>query len=278
MRACTNVSSARIGLAAVFVVSLAGVARAQPVVFTVDPARSSMEVTIELQTIAGNRTDSDSASITGYVYGGADSYTAPGTVVLYDFELLLSEDLDFTWSYGFAGSAHATLSGGGLIDAAPGTPKGPAPVTGGQFNVLGVPTQAVGIADTDYSIILVGSGQSTVDLSTQGAQDGTLPGTITVMGSTIEVTSTVSFSGTFPIIEGVATAVVNGTGTVVATATRPTCPADISPPAGSLDFFDVSAFLGAYNAHSPSADFNSDGAWNFFDVSAFLGAYNSGCD
>ncbi len=56
----------------------------------------------------------------------------------------------------------------------------------------------------------------------------------------------------------------------------PTCAADLNGD-GSLDFFDVSAFLVAYNAMDPIADFNGDGMFNFFDVSAFLVAYNAGC-
>jgi ligand-binding sensor domain-containing protein len=46
---------------------------------------------------------------------------------------------------------------------------------------------------------------------------------------------------------------------------------------GTLDFFDVSAFLNAYNAQDPSADLTNDGQFDFFDVSAFLNAYNAGC-
>lgn len=46
---------------------------------------------------------------------------------------------------------------------------------------------------------------------------------------------------------------------------------------GNLDFFDVSAFLNAFNAMDPIADFTGDGAFNFFDVSAFLNAFNAGC-
>jgi len=54
------------------------------------------------------------------------------------------------------------------------------------------------------------------------------------------------------------------------------CLADLSGD-GSLDFFDVSAFLVAYNAQDSVADFNNDGQFNFFDVSAFLSAYTNGC-
>tara|TARA_E500000318_G_scaffold12972_2_gene11923 strand:- start:46 stop:462 length:417 start_codon:yes stop_codon:yes gene_type:complete len=58
--------------------------------------------------------------------------------------------------------------------------------------------------------------------------------------------------------------------------TGPDCPGDLTGD-GLLNFFDVSAFLTAYNAMDPVADFNNDGLFNFFDVSAFLQAYNMGC-
>jgi hypothetical protein len=46
---------------------------------------------------------------------------------------------------------------------------------------------------------------------------------------------------------------------------------------GELNFFDVSAFLVAYQGEDPQADLNGDGLYNFFDVSAFLVAYQEGC-
>ena len=54
------------------------------------------------------------------------------------------------------------------------------------------------------------------------------------------------------------------------------CPADLTGD-GTLNFFDVSAFLAAYSSMDPVADFTGDGLLNFFDVSAFLGAYSAGC-
>jgi hypothetical protein len=54
------------------------------------------------------------------------------------------------------------------------------------------------------------------------------------------------------------------------------CPADLNSD-GSLDFFDISAFLSAFTSEDPAADFNNDGSFNFFDVSAFLAAFTSGC-
>ncbi|MBO6738270.1 MAG: hypothetical protein JJ916_00245 [Phycisphaerales bacterium] len=54
------------------------------------------------------------------------------------------------------------------------------------------------------------------------------------------------------------------------------CPADLTGD-GLVDFFDVSAFLTAFNSLDPIADFTDDGVFDFFDVSAFLSAYGSGC-
>lgn len=55
------------------------------------------------------------------------------------------------------------------------------------------------------------------------------------------------------------------------------CPADINGD-DELNFFDVSAFLTAFNDLDPIADFNDDGDFNFFDVSAFIAAFNLGCE
>lgn len=54
------------------------------------------------------------------------------------------------------------------------------------------------------------------------------------------------------------------------------CPADLTGD-GSLNFFDVSAFLNAFSSQDPAADFTGDGSLNFFDVSAFLNAFSAGC-
>ena len=54
------------------------------------------------------------------------------------------------------------------------------------------------------------------------------------------------------------------------------CPADFTGD-GSLDIFDVFAFLDAFNGSDPSADFTGDGSFDIFDVFAFLDAFNSGC-
>jgi len=63
---------------------------------------------------------------------------------------------------------------------------------------------------------------------------------------------------------------------VAAILMEDTCLADINGD-GLLNFFDISAFLGAFTNQDPSADFTGDGMFNFFDVSAFLNAFNAGC-
>jgi len=56
----------------------------------------------------------------------------------------------------------------------------------------------------------------------------------------------------------------------------PACPADFTGD-GSLDIFDVFAFLDAFNNGDLSADFTDDGAYDIFDVFAFLDLFNAGC-
>ncbi len=69
----------------------------------------------------------------------------------------------------------------------------------------------------------------------------------------------------------------NGTiGVFVATPAASACVADFDQN-GDLDFFDVSAFINAFQGQDPAADLNDDGLFDFFDVSIFINAYNAGC-
>ncbi len=59
---------------------------------------------------------------------------------------------------------------------------------------------------------------------------------------------------------------------------RLTCAADFAAPWGDLNFFDLSAYMAAFNAQNPSADLAPPfGVFNFFDVAAYLNLYNAGC-
>jgi len=55
------------------------------------------------------------------------------------------------------------------------------------------------------------------------------------------------------------------------------CPVDLALPFGSLDFFDIAAFVAFYNAGDPITDLDMNGSFNFFDVAAFITAFNAGC-
>jgi hypothetical protein len=54
--------------------------------------------------------------------------------------------------------------------------------------------------------------------------------------------------------------------------------ADLAAPFGTLNFFDLSTYLGLFNAGDPAADLAAPfGILNFFDLSTYLGIFNAGC-
>lgn len=112
------------------------------------------------------------------------------------------------------------------------------------------------------NIIISAIGQTQLDLSTLSLDSGTNEIKVEVTDPTPWVreetirNNFLTESRTFTVEACVASADFNGD--------------------GELDFFDVSAFLSAYNAQDESADFNGDGEFNFFDVSGFLTSFNEG--
>lgn len=54
------------------------------------------------------------------------------------------------------------------------------------------------------------------------------------------------------------------------------CPPDIDGN-GTLNFFDVSAYLALYNAQDPAADLDGNDLFNFFDVAGYIATFNAGC-
>lgn len=55
------------------------------------------------------------------------------------------------------------------------------------------------------------------------------------------------------------------------------CIAEFAEPAGTLNFFDVAAFISEYRNGTARTDFNGDGVHNFFDVQLYLESYGRGC-
>jgi len=55
------------------------------------------------------------------------------------------------------------------------------------------------------------------------------------------------------------------------------CPADLAPPTGVLNFFDIAQFIQDFLDQGPTGDFNGDGQYDFFDVSEFVVSFGRGC-
>ena len=61
------------------------------------------------------------------------------------------------------------------------------------------------------------------------------------------------------------------------------CSADLALPVGTLDIFDIVAFLGIWSdpnatgTEAEEADFNRDGSRDIMDVMDFLTAWHNGC-
>ena len=54
--------------------------------------------------------------------------------------------------------------------------------------------------------------------------------------------------------------------------------ADFAAPFGTLNFFDIAAYIAAFNTGDPAADLAAPfGNLNFFDISAYIGIFNAGC-
>lgn len=64
----------------------------------------------------------------------------------------------------------------------------------------------------------------------------------------------------------------------VATLGDDGCPADLAPPQGELDFFDVLAYLSLFAAQDPAADLAEPiGSFDFFDILGYLALFEQGC-
>ncbi len=70
----------------------------------------------------------------------------------------------------------------------------------------------------------------------------------------------------------------NGTiGVWVATPVQG-CPADLAEPFGTLNIFDIQAFIALFNLQDPAADLAEPfGAFNIFDIQEYINRYNAGC-
>ncbi|MGP1273166.1 MAG: GC-type dockerin domain-anchored protein [Phycisphaerales bacterium] len=252
-------------------------AAAQPITLTVDPAQSVIDVSIELATALGNRTDSDSSPVVGFATIELEPSPAFASITLTDYSFAAQDTLSFVFDYGFLGSVTATGAGIGLE-----LPVGGAATTGlvdgaGAFSLIGVPTQTIGtITSTGTGIVGAGIGTIVTDLGANAPASLDTAGTITVVGDTVTLAITVPLSVSEVVADGI-TATVTGSATLIATGTiPPTCLPDVNGN-GALDPGDFTAWVAAYNAQDPAADQNSDGLIDPSDFSAWVANFNAGC-
>jgi hypothetical protein len=248
--------------------------------FEVDPAQSSINVSIEIDVGIASDTDNDSSPLSGMLNIDLDDYGNPSTITLSDLLISIDNNLNFNWSFSFFGGANASLTGGLVTWGSTDNVVGPVPIVDNSFSLPDVPIALQGMMNYNYDILLVGTGSDIVDLSTLGDSASTIDGNVSIDGDLVTVTSSLPLDTTTPLTDAngtvLGTLTITGTANIVATATAPSCPVDLTGD-GVLNFFDVSAFLNAYSAMDPTADFDGNGIFNFFDVSAFLNAFTAGC-
>jgi len=251
-----------------------------PISMAVDPTRSTIDMAITVDITLASDTDADSSTLSGTIEIELDDAGNPTQITVNDLMVVIDQTMNFNWSFGFFGSANATMTNGSVAYATPGVPAGPVPVTAGSFFFPSVLIDIGGVLDVNYDIFLTGSGTEVVNMADQGPVVSDFGGDVVVAGELVTLSTTLPLNTTQPLLDPngnqVGTVTTTGTATIVATGTAPSCPADMTGD-GQLNFFDVSAFLGAFSAMDPAADFTGDGQFNFFDVSAFLTAFGNGC-
>ena len=263
--------------AATLAVVLGPVAAAQPVTLTVDPAQSSIDVSILLSTPLGNRTDSDDSPLVGSAVIELDSASAPSSITLIDYSFAAQNSLNFVFDYGFLGSVTASGTGLGLeLPAGGAATTGPVDGTGA-FLLLGVPSQATGVITSSGTGVVGGAiGTVSSDLSTQAPGTIDSPGTVTVVGDQVTLSITVPLETQQAVADGI-TATVTVSATVIATGTiEAGCLADVNGN-GVADPGDFGAWVAAFNANDPAADQNGDGSVDPSDFGAWVANFNAGC-
>lgn len=107
------------------------------------------------------------------------------------------------------------------------------------------------------------------DVSTIDGGGGTVTGTyFSLTGSIGQPDASAFQTGTHYRLAG---------GFIHASAPPAPCPADLTPPYGLLDLADLVAFVTAFNAMDPLADFVPDGLFALDDVVGFVTAFTAGC-
>lgn len=191
---------ARNVLVIAFAVGSLGVAPARAGSFEVPIDESQSRLSFEL--CVSDRCDEDSSPVAGGVTISLDSIGDPTMLTLWDFDMALTETIDLTLSWGFLGRIEAMASGVRLTYALPGTPHGPAPIEGGNYTLLDVPTNTEGhveyLATGLPCVLLEQNGmecEAAIELEDIGTQNlEEFSGTITVENRVVTLLNDVDFT------------------------------------------------------------------------------------
>ncbi|MEM9374460.1 MAG: GC-type dockerin domain-anchored protein, partial [Planctomycetota bacterium] len=105
-------------------------------------------------------------------------------------------------------------------------------------------------------------------------QSGFNVGDFVALSATVRVKFVASDLGDGSIVE----AGVDDVRILGVSCSADSCPADLAAPFGELNFFDIAAYIGLFNANDPAADIAAPfGSLNFFDISEYIGLFNAGC-
>ncbi|MEM8756842.1 MAG: GC-type dockerin domain-anchored protein [Planctomycetota bacterium] len=266
--------------------ALAGAAAAQPIVLTVDPAQSTIDADVEVQSAFGTSTDSDSSAVAGTVTIELDSFgqlggpDAPAAVTISGFELIAQDDLTFSFGFSIFGNVNIDAVGLGLA-----FPAGEPPVAGtvdpatGAFTVAGVPSLTEGTITATGSGLVGGAlGTTVIDLPTLGTTIVDVTGTLVIDDDTITASVSTPLMATNEPVDGVVVT-VDGSADAVATGPVPDaadCPCDVNLDT-LCDGSDFFAWVSAFGNNDPAGDVNDDGSVDGSDFFAWVSAFGQGC-
>ena len=92
------------------------------------------------------------------------------------------------------------------------------------------------------------------------------------------ITTLLSGNGQYmEVTTGQVVAAVNGSAVYAVAEVMPCNPADLASPFGLLDLADITTFVAAFLAMSPTADLVPDDLFDLADINAFVLAFVGGC-
>lgn len=264
---------------------LAATAGAEPAFnIVLNQAQSSVTASLTVNGVTGT----DTSPVTGYIRVKLNAASAPSSIELHDFDFAATESLDLVLRYIVfieVGRLTVNATGVGVEYANVGTPMGPVPITSNAFSFANVPADTRGNASYTATGVVCTLLQSqnpplacngALNLAETGTQNAsTLPGTITVTNRVATLSGSINISGPInPDNPTLGTLTISGT--FVGSGTVPYCAGDFDQD-GSVAVPDIFAFLSAWFAGLPSANFDGMNGNDVPDIFAFLSAWFAPC-